>query len=181
MIRYISKRFLRAFITLFIILSVVFILVRQMPVEGYFPNYDKMSKAQIENGIRQLGLDQPMYVQLFRFFRDLLSGDLGISRVYRNNVAVTEILAPKIPLSLQLGSLALLVSLLAGLPMGSAHGNGIREGFSTILERSLSCSFRPFLRRCITFLYQLYGTEWMHIKMLFDAAIGKVGSCRSFP
>ena len=40
MIRYISKRFLRAFITLFIILSVVFILVRQMPVEGYLPNYD---------------------------------------------------------------------------------------------------------------------------------------------
>lgn len=169
MIRYISKRFLRAFITLFIILSVVFILVRQMPVEGYFPNYDKMSKAQIENGIRQLGLDQPMYVQLFRFFRDLLSGDLGISRVYRNNVAVTEILAPKIPLSLQLGSLALLVSLLAGLPMGvlmARHKGRFFDHLGTVF-----IVFIQAVPAAVYYLFiQLYGTEWMHIKMLFDAS-----------
>ena len=120
MFAYLGKRFLRSLITLFIILCVVFVLVRQMPLDGYFPNLDKMSQEQVQNSIHQMGLDQPMVVQLYHFFRDLiLHGDLGTSRVYRNNVPVAEILAPKIPLSIQLGSLSILLSMLVGLPMGT--------------------------------------------------------------
>jgi hypothetical protein len=66
-----------------------------MPIEGYFPNYEKMSEAEIQNRIHQMGLDLPMPVQLFNFFKNLLKGDLGTSLKYRNNVPVTEILAPK--------------------------------------------------------------------------------------
>ena len=66
MLMYILKRVLRAVVTLAIIMSIVFVLLRQMPVEGYFPNYDKMSKLQIESGLHQMGLDQPMPVQLWR-------------------------------------------------------------------------------------------------------------------
>ena len=96
MARYLGKRFLRSILTLFIILSIVFILVRQMPIDGYFPNIEKMTEAQIQNGLHQMGLDQPLLVQLFNFFKNLiLKGDLGMSRVYRNNVPVTEILAPR--------------------------------------------------------------------------------------
>ena len=82
MARYLGKRFLRSILTLFIILSIVFILVRQMPIDGYFPNIEKMTEAQIQNGLHQMGLDQPLLVQLFNFFKNLiLKGDLGISRV----------------------------------------------------------------------------------------------------
>ena len=117
MARYLGKRFLRSILTLFIILSIVFILVRQMPIDGYFPNIEKMTEAQIQNGLHQMGLDQPLLVQLFNFFKNLiLKGDLGISRVYRNNVPVTEILAPKIPVSIKLGSAAVDAG-------GSAHGH----------------------------------------------------------
>ena len=56
MARYLGRRFLRSFITLFIILSIVFILVRQMPIDGYFPNIEKMTDAQIQNGLHQMGL-----------------------------------------------------------------------------------------------------------------------------
>ncbi|MDI9473015.1 MAG: ABC transporter permease, partial [Bacillota bacterium] len=83
MLMYISKRLLRSLLTLFIILTIVFILLRQMPIEGYFPNFDKMSKLQIESGLHQMGLDQPMPVQLGRMFKNLLQGDLGTSRIYR--------------------------------------------------------------------------------------------------
>ena len=99
MLTYITKRLLRSLLTLAIILTIVFILLRQMPIEGYFANYDKLSKVQIDSGLSQMGLDQPMPVQLFRMFRDLFKGDLGTSRIYRNNVPITEILAPKIPIS----------------------------------------------------------------------------------
>ena len=119
MASYLVKRFLRSFITLIIILSIVFILVRQMPIDGYFQNFEKLNEAQIQNGLHEMGLDRPVFVQLFDFFKNLvLHGDLGTSRIYRAGVPVAEILAPKIPISVRLGTLSLLVSLLLGLPMG---------------------------------------------------------------
>ena len=132
MARYLGRRFLRSFITLFIILSIVFILVRQMPIDGYFPNIEKMTDAQIQNGLHQMGLDQPILVQLYNFFKELiLHGNLGISWVYRDNVPVAEILAPKIPVSIKLGSLSLLFSMLIGLP-------STRASFSTTWARHSS-------------------------------------------
>ena len=56
MLQYLAKRLGRSIISLFIIISVVFILLRQMPIEGYFPNYEKMTDLQIQNGLEALGL-----------------------------------------------------------------------------------------------------------------------------
>ena len=45
-----------------------------------------------------MGMDKPMPVQVLNFFKGLfLKGDLGTSRIYRNNVPVTEILGPSLP------------------------------------------------------------------------------------
>ncbi|MFQ8759207.1 MAG: hypothetical protein ACLSAF_06950 [Intestinimonas sp.] len=59
MLKYLAKRIGRSLITLFFIISLVFCLMRQMPVEGYFTNYDKLTAAQVQAGIAQLGLDKP--------------------------------------------------------------------------------------------------------------------------
>lgn len=168
MARYLGKRLLRSILTLLIILSIVFILVRQMPIDGYFPNIEKMTDEQIQNGIHQMGLDQPMIVQLFNFFKNLiLHGDLGTSRIYRNNVPVAEILAPKIPISIKLGSLSLLVSLLIGLPMGTLMAkykgkffDNLGAGFIVLIQAVPAAVYYLFI--------QLYGTELLGISMLFD-------------
>ena len=57
MARYILKRVLRSMITMLIIIMVVFSLLRLMPIEGYFENYDKLSETQIQVGLTQLGLN----------------------------------------------------------------------------------------------------------------------------
>ena len=168
MAAYLGKRFLRSMVTLLIILSIVFILVRQMPIEGYFPNIEKMSDEMIQNGLHQMGLDQPILVQLGNFFKNLiLHGDLGTSRVYRNNVPVAEILAPKIPVSIKLGSLSLLVSLLVGLPMGTLMAKYKGRFFD-----HLGTGFIVFINAVPAAVYylfiQLYGSELLHISMLFD-------------
>ncbi|MBQ3201562.1 MAG: ABC transporter permease, partial [Clostridia bacterium] len=62
MIRYIFKRLLRSVITLLIIVSIVFVLMRQMPIEGYFPNFDHMSQEQIKASLAIMGLDKPIPV-----------------------------------------------------------------------------------------------------------------------
>ena len=47
MFKYLAKRIGRSILTLFIIVTLVFCLLRLMPVEGYFANYEKMTEAQI--------------------------------------------------------------------------------------------------------------------------------------
>ena len=50
MLKYLAKRIGRSILTLFIIVTLVFCLLRLMPVEGYFANYEKMTEAQIQAG-----------------------------------------------------------------------------------------------------------------------------------
>lgn len=168
MLKYLAKRLGRSFITLLLILTIVFVLMRQMPIEGYFPNYDKMTNEQIQNGLAMMGMDKPMPVQVLNFFKDLfLKGDLGTSRIYRNNVPVTEILAPKLPVSIRLGSGALLVALLVGIPMGTLMAkykgrlfDHIGTGFIVFIQAVPSAVYYLFI--------QLYGTELFGISLMFD-------------
>ncbi len=118
MAKYIGKRLLRSLLTLFLIMSIVFILLRQMPIEGYFQNFEKMSALQIKVGLQQLGLTDPLPVQLANFWKGVLTGDLGVSHKYRVGVDVLEIIAGKMPLSICIGMAALCISLLVGLPLG---------------------------------------------------------------
>lgn len=176
MASYLVKRFLRSFLTLAIILTIVFVLVRLMPIDGYFPGIEKMNEEQIRNGLHQMGLDQPLLVQLFRFFKNLLlHGDLGTSRIYRNNVPVAEILSTKIPVSLKLGSMSLLLALAVGLPLGTLmakYKGKLFDHFGALIIVLLQA-----VPSAVYYLFiQLYGTEWLGISMLFkpDKAISWV-------
>ena len=80
MIKYLGKRLARSLVTLCIIIVIVFSLLRMMPIEGYFQNFDKLTEAQIQAGIENMGLDKPLYEQLFVFFNHLSKGDFGTSR-----------------------------------------------------------------------------------------------------
>ena len=167
MLQYLAKRIGRALISLFIIISVVFILLRMMPIEGYFPNYEKMTDLQIQNGLEQLGLNDPIPVQLGRFWMDLLRGDLGESITYRQKVPVTEIIAEKIPYSIKLGSMAILLSLAAGIPMGAMMARYKGRFFDKF--GTLFIVFIQAVPAAVYYLFiQLYGTIILDIPLLFD-------------
>jgi oligopeptide transport system permease protein len=118
MLKYILKRVLRSFITLFFITTLVFSLLRLMPVEGYFSNFEKLSETQIKVGLARQNLDKPLPAQLGIFYRNILKGDFGLSNKYRVNYPVTKIIAEKAPLSVKMGLLAIALSLAVGLPLG---------------------------------------------------------------
>ncbi|RDI56429.1 peptide/nickel transport system permease protein [Microvirga subterranea] len=65
---------------------------------------------------RSLGLDQPVVVQYGRFLARTLSGDLGIS--YRNQRPVTQLIAERLPATLELVIVATVLSLALGIPLG---------------------------------------------------------------
>lgn len=64
MLQYMCKRLLRSLVTLLIIVVVIFSLLRLMPEEGYFDNYDKLTPSEIENKLTLMGLRDPLPKQL---------------------------------------------------------------------------------------------------------------------
>ena len=144
MLKYLAKRVGRSILTLFIIVTLVFCLLRLMPVEGYFANYEKMTEVQIQAGLQSMGLLDPLPVQIVRFWKDALHGDLGVSHIYKVNASVTGILAKKLPISVQMGVYAMLLSLVIGIQA---------------------------VPSAVYYLYiQMYGTTALGVGLLFDAS-----------
>ncbi|MCL1913698.1 MAG: ABC transporter permease [Eubacteriaceae bacterium] len=120
MARYIIRRTISAMVTLILVSSLVFILLRKMPIEGYFHNFEKLTPSQINIGLENMGLNSPIHIQLWRFFSNLLKGDLGVSNKYRINFPISKLVAIKMPTSLFFGLMAMGLSLLLGIPLGMA-------------------------------------------------------------
>ncbi len=74
------------------------------------------SVADRERLREELGLNDPIVAQFYRFTADLLAGDFGYS--YRTRQPVGEMIATRIPATLELGTVALLISLIVGIPTG---------------------------------------------------------------
>ena len=70
MLKYTVKRLLQSLLTVLIIVTAVFLLMRLMPVEGYFSaeEYQKMSPEMVQRKLEVMGLTEPPLVQLFNFF-----------------------------------------------------------------------------------------------------------------
>lgn len=119
MLRYALKRLAQSFITLIIVITVVFLLMRLMPEEGYFGDgYEKLDEVQKEAILTNMGLRAPIHTQLLNFYKQILKGDLGKSIIYRPKVDISTILKSKIPYSLMFGLSAIFISLVIGIPLG---------------------------------------------------------------
>ena len=178
MAKYIVKRVLRSLLTMFIIITILFALLRLMPIEGYFENYDKMSQTQIQVKLNSLGLTDPLPQQLLRFYTQILHGDLGESNVYRKGVAITTIIAEKIPVSLRLGLISLAIALAIGLPMGILMARSTRTKYK--IGDKLGTVFIVLIQAMPSAVYHILlqfagsqtyvGKQILGLPMLFDAS-----------
>ena len=166
MASYLTKRILRSFITLFIVCTIVVCLLRLMPIEGYFNNFDKLTESQVQRQLEMKGLKDPLPVQLGHFYKDLIHGDLGKSNRYRPGVEITKILADKIPVSMWLGAISLVISLLLGIPLGrvmARYKGRIPDHLGTIFIVLINA-----VPAVVYYLFiQMYGTSILGIPILF--------------
>ncbi|GHU65928.1 hypothetical protein FACS1894184_02730 [Clostridia bacterium] len=171
MARYIFKRLTAAIVTLLIIISVVFILVRQMPIEGYFDNFDKLDANVIRARLVQMGLTDPIPTQLRRFLANLLRGNLGTSARYSVGVPIGQILLTKIPVSLQFGLTSMALSLLLGVPLGLAMARS-QARYKARFWDAVGTVFIVFINAVPAAVYhiylQAYGSRALHTSMLFS-------------
>ena len=169
MLKYVLRRFCSAVLSLFIIVTVMFCLLRMMPLEGYLgANVDKMSPEVIAAKLAAKGLDKPVHIQLLNFYKGLFKGDLGRSWIFRENVPVVEIIEPKIGVSLKMGGMAMAVALCVGMPLGiiMARSKGrwpdkLGTGFIVFIQAAPSAVYFLFI--------QMYFTGWFKLPMLYDS------------
>lgn len=164
------KRVLHALVTLCIVIVIVFVLLRQMPIEGYFNNFDKLSDAQIKAGLQQLGLTQPLPKQVLNYFVQILQGNLGISNKYREGYSIAKIIAQKAPISIEIGLISFVVSLVVGMPLGILMARSTRTRFKVWdkIGTVLIVVVQAVPSAVYHLLIQLYGSEMLGVSMLFN-------------
>jgi oligopeptide transport system permease protein len=117
MLRYFLTRLAGAVPTLFIIVTVAFFLIRAAP-GGPFDQERALPPEIMANLQRAYGLDQPVWRQYGRYLRGLAHGDFGPSFKYKD-FSVTELIGQGFPVTFELGSIAMALALILGVPIGT--------------------------------------------------------------
>ncbi len=117
MAKYIMKRIVYLLITLFIIASLTFFLMKFLPGSP-FQNEEKLTEDQRIILDEKYGLDKPIPVQYVNYMANILKGDLGVSFQF-DNQPVTKLLMNRMGPSLQLGFQAMFIGTIIGILLGT--------------------------------------------------------------
>ena len=137
MISYITKRLWQSGLLALIMSLIVFLgmYVVGDPVE-MLSEEDWTEEDKIELAI-ELGLDKPLHEQYFNFAGDIIQGDFGVSFVH--NRPVLDLIVERLPATLEIAVLAMIIGLSVGIPLGiysgiknNSRGSRVISFFSTI-------------------------------------------------
>ncbi|MBL9201715.1 MAG: ABC transporter permease subunit [Opitutaceae bacterium] len=117
MLRFITSRFLQSLLALFLVITATFFMLRFVP-GGPFTAEKAVTPEILRNLEAHYGLNKPLWQQYLDYLGSLLQGDLGPSFKYPNRT-VNEIIADKVPVSAELGALALSLALILGIGLGT--------------------------------------------------------------
>lgn len=117
MARYLLKRIFYMILTLFIVATVTFFLMKLMPGSPY-ANQAKMTQTQLRIMNEQYGLNKPLWLQYLVYIGGMLHGDFGISFQYSNQ-PVSSLIGARIGASAQLGFQALILGVILGVIVGA--------------------------------------------------------------
>lgn len=114
---YILKRILLGIIVLIGVITITFVVTRVIPSDpaakwvGARATPEQIAEARVE-----LGLDKPLYVQYFRYFKDLSKGNMGYS--LRSRQPVLEELKAFVPATVELVLVSTVFAVILGIPLG---------------------------------------------------------------
>jgi len=116
---YLAQRLVVALLTLLGMSAVIFALLRLAPgdiVDILFSTAGYVSPAEKQALMKELGIDQPYWVQYLDWLRQIAVGDLGKS--YRYDLPAWQLIKPLVPVTLELAALSILFAVLIGVPTG---------------------------------------------------------------
>ncbi|MBN3525337.1 ABC transporter permease [Paenibacillus apiarius] len=117
MLQFITRRLLYLIPSLLGIVLITFILSRVLPGDPALMIAGEQAPQHVVENIRaQLGLNDPLYVQFGAYIKQLSQGDLGVA--WHTGHTVLEDFAVRLPATIELGFVSLLIALLVAIPVG---------------------------------------------------------------
>ena len=114
---YFVRSLLRALITMFLVVTIVFIVLRLAPIDpAQFMLGEYANAESLKNLREQMGLDKPIYIQYIAFLKNFIRGDLGYSFI--NNQSILSQFLAVLPYTLELVFFGTLLGVIFGIPPG---------------------------------------------------------------
>ena len=167
MLKYIGKRLIYLVLTLLIIVTVTFFLMKQLPGTPFdTERFNNLSPEQQEQMLEKYGLNDPVPVQYVKYLGNLIRGDLGTSFLYTGR-PVSDVIFSRLGPSLLIGIQAVLLGLLVGLTLGIIaawkHNSGI--DYFTMVIAVLGVSVPNFVVAAL--LQYFVGLKWGILPVAF--------------
>ena len=164
MTAFVARRLAFACVTLFAVLTLVFVLVRIVPGDpAQLILGDQASREAIEALRQRLGLNLPIWEQYLVFLAGALRGDWGVSLVSGQPV-IGEVLKV-LPWTIQLTIVSLILGIAIGVPLGvyaAIHRNRVID-YAVRVSSLLGLSFPPFVAAIILLLVFAIALPWFPV------------------
>ena len=174
MLKYVAKLIIGMLITLFLIISLSFFVIRLMP-QNIFDDPDLPHYVVILLEER-LGLHQPLHIQYFYFMRGIAQGEWGYSILLRQAMPVFDVIWERVPITMIINISSLFLSLPIGILVGvlcALKKNKMPDhilSFLVILFISIpSFVFASLMQYLLTFLFPIFPTIYDPMATTFSA------------
>lgn len=117
MTKYVLKRLCYMFVSLFIVITIIFFLMKLMPGSPF--NDTKLNAQQKEILNEKYGLNDPVALQYVNYLKNVVTGDFGNSFQY-HNMPVWDLVKPRLIPSMEMGITAMVIGVVLGLVLGVA-------------------------------------------------------------
>ena len=145
MVKYTLKRLLMAVVTLWVIITMTFVLMHAIPGNP-FADEKRIQPEIMANLNAKYGLDKPLIEQYGIYMSNLVRGDFGVSLKYQNRT-VNSLIAQGFPVSMTLGAAACLIGIGIGILFGIIAGinRGRLPDYAVIILSILGVSVPSFV------------------------------------
>lgn len=169
MLKYTVKRLAQSLVTILLIATIVFLLMRCLPTDYYFTEEQlmKFTEEQKYAALEAAGLTDPIGTQLMHFYNDLLHLDFGTSRRIQNGASVVKVIGKKFGVSMRLGLISAGISLLVGIMLGI-----LQTAFKDKVFDWIGTAYTVFVNACLL---------WSPIRWCWSSAPNTWASPRCTP
>ena len=171
---YYIKKILSSIITLFIVITIVFFMLRAIP-GGPFSREKPLPDATKERLEEAYGLNLPLHEQYFIYIGNLLKGDLGPS-FRKPAYSVNQLLAQGIPSTAKIGGLAVIFIIIVGIPIGviSALKSNTYIDYAVMLMATIGITVPSFVIGSIFIIIAQY-IDWIPVGSLDKFPVSYIG------
>ena len=120
MLKTIIQRFFQMIIVMIIVSMLVFVMTYLISNPVYLLLPENATEAQVQQAMQELGLDKPLWVQYGLFLKSVIHGDFGHSYFYKQ--AALSVIIEKLPNTLELVFVTMILTILVGIPLGVYAG-----------------------------------------------------------